>query len=271
MITIKELCINLDIPRELIPLITKCDEMLDYDILMATFKKTIDPKTSNDIVYKELITLLGEDIDGIKLLTCSLKMGLQDFENYQKRGISEKIFIDTMKCFTRFLGESKASYGHYKFDRGWWTYRQLSLRIFRIGELEYELFSANQEKQISIHIPSDASFKIENITTSIKLAKEFMAKYFSEYENAKYMCSSWLLVPKLADFLSPTSNILQFQKLFNIESCNPEPMGFIFWIYNMYTTDYDTLPTNSSLQKALKPYIMAGGKIGVAKGYLKDQ
>ena len=36
---------------------------------------------------------------------------------YQKAGISEQMFADTMKCFPRFVREHKECFGDYGFDR----------------------------------------------------------------------------------------------------------------------------------------------------------
>ena len=36
-----------------------------------------------------------------------------------------------MKCFTRFAKECKKKNGAYFFDRGWWTYRQISMKLLK--------------------------------------------------------------------------------------------------------------------------------------------
>ena len=41
--------------------------------------------------------LLGEDLDGIKILSCMLKASLNAYEVYKEKGISEEIFIATKK------------------------------------------------------------------------------------------------------------------------------------------------------------------------------
>ena len=78
--------------------------------------------------------------------------------------ISEEIYIETMKCFSRFVREHKVSYGVYGFDRGFWTPHQIEGKLFRIGELEYQI--DDEEKVISIHIPSDADLSDDRVDAS---------------------------------------------------------------------------------------------------------
>ena len=84
-------------------------------------------------------SLLGEDLDGIKILSCMLKETLHTYEIYKEKEIPEKIFFDTMKCFSRFINETFKMTGKLSFDRYWRTTRQVGCHLFRIGELEYEI------------------------------------------------------------------------------------------------------------------------------------
>ena len=46
-----------------------------------------------------------EDPRGLKILYCMLKAAVISWEKYQEQGIEEKVFDDTMKCFSRFVEE----------------------------------------------------------------------------------------------------------------------------------------------------------------------
>ena len=90
--------------------------------------------------------------------------------------ISEEIYFETMKCFSRFVREHKVSYGVYGFDRGFWTPHQIEGKLFRIGELEYQI--DDEEKVISIHIPSDADLSDDLVDASYAEQKRFFAENF---------------------------------------------------------------------------------------------
>lgn len=86
-----------------------------------------------ETTWKQLKELLAPDEKGFKMLCCMLLAASFSYEKYSAQGISDEIFTDTMKCFTRFVKEYKESYGDYGFDRDFWTGRQLSLRLFGLA------------------------------------------------------------------------------------------------------------------------------------------
>ena len=114
-------------------------------------KKTFDTKQMQESIerltaastakeaYLQLREKLQEDEDGWKMLLCQLEAVELCRENYRKQGIGEEIFVDTMRCFSRFIRECYEISGRFAFDRGWWTWRQLCMSLFRLGDLEYEL------------------------------------------------------------------------------------------------------------------------------------
>ncbi|MDO4298225.1 MAG: acyltransferase domain-containing protein [Lachnospiraceae bacterium] len=219
---------------------------------------------------KELREALGEDTDGIGMLTCMLLCTLRTYEDYRRLGISEQIFVDTMKCFPRFVGEHMASYGRYGFDRSFWTPRQIASRLFRIGELEYEMTVEEGKKVISIHIPSDAVLVREKLHDSYLCAKNFFAGKFPDYGSAEMVCESWLLAPELKYVLPEQSRILEFQKEFRLTEVAYGDNEYLEWIFKRRDIPLEQLPENTSLQRNLKKYLISGGKVGIGFGYLKE-
>lgn len=203
----------------------------------------------------------------LQMLCCQLGAALLDRETYISRGIPDSVFIATMKCFTRFLEETRHSKGRLSFDRGWWSWRQTSMRLFRIGELEYELIPG--EKIISLHIPSDANIDSACVNRSVEEAKKFMALHFPEYAGSTIECHSWLLSPALLPYLKEDSRILAFQKRFQIRHTDPQPMDILEWVFRVpEDTPMERLPENTSLQRNLKQLLLDGGSVGVADGIM---
>ncbi len=221
--------------------------------------------------WKRLRELLSPDGKGFGMLLCMLSAADITHEEYKARGIKGSIFADTMKCFTRFVREHMASYGEYGFDRDFWTWRQLSLRLFRIGELEYEKCTADDDeskRSISLHIPSDAVISRENCLGSYEASKKFFAKFYPEYTGVPVVCSSWLLSPELKKLLPENSRILQFQQLFDIKSVNKESQSFLEWVYKRKDIPLESLPEDTTLQRNMKRHLLSGGWIGDACGEL---
>ena len=210
---------------------------------------------------------------GAKEMAEQLKTALMNREKGAWQGVDQKVWLDTMKCFTRFVREREASTGELCYDRGFWTVRQAEGRLFRLGELEYELKQDKDERVISIHIPSDAKLEAGPLNESVAAAKAFFAERFPEWADLPIMCHTWLLSPKLKELLPPSSRILLFQRAFDLSSINDGDMGAVRWVFNLtdeQAKNYDvkTLPEKTSLQRSMKALILSGGAPGSAKGFL---
>ena len=209
----------------------------------------------------KLQTVLADDVDNIKMLTCMLKASADVYDIYKAKGISDEIYFATMRCYTRFINETYRTTGKLYFDRYWWTTRQAGCHLFRIGELEYEMKHINNEVIIGLHIPSDADFSPSSVDISLQRAKEFFAEYYPELANSEYHCHSWLLDGQLRDMLSVNSNILNFQNRFEIFDEGEVDTEFIEWLFNTKSTDYKSFPEKTSLQKKMKKHLLFGGVI----------
>lgn len=219
--------------------------------------------------YKELKAFLGEDEGNFKMLFCQLECARRIFDRYQEKHISESIYVDTMKCFTRFIEESNKKNGQMLFDRGWWTYRQTSMNIFRIGTLEYQFGKYEGKNAVILHIPSDADLSKEAVDHSLEQAEIFFQTYDGGYEYDTYTCNSWLLSPALEPLLSEKSNILSFQKRFDIVWEDREDKGYIEWLFQVpVDTQAKELPAVTGLQKKVKELMLNGGTVGCAYGIM---
>lgn len=241
--------------------------------------KVVDEQLKDFFIYKnmkkartELQLILGEDNDNIKMLTCMLKASVTAYEIYKLKNISDDIYFSTMKCYARFIDETYKRTGKLYFDRAWWTTRQAGCHLFRIGTLEYEKNSNNHKVTIEIHIPSDADFSPSIVNQSLENAKKFFHQYYPETKNAEYCCHSWLLDNQLKKMLKEKTNIINFQKRFEIIDSGEIDTEFIQWVFNKNftnSTDYMHLPENTSLQRNIKNHLLFGGVIRTSYGKIK--
>ena len=134
---INEICRVICLQKCVTDKVIDLDKKIDYTKAESSLTKLFS-RSSWDDGRKEIKAMLGDDPDGLKILTCMLHCAEMSYDMYKNKGISDKIFADTMKCFTRFINEHNDGYGTMQFDRDWWTARQISHNLFRIGELEYE-------------------------------------------------------------------------------------------------------------------------------------
>lgn len=262
-----ELYKKLNFPDEVIEKLSEYGQSRIGDLPENLIQRLLS-RTQWEDAIGELKTCLGDDPDGLKILweqlniVCSYSYGV-----YVRLGISEDIFIETMKFCTRFLNEYYTQSGTYKYIWAWWFPRQMSVLEFRIGVLEYE-FIDGTEKEIAVHIPSDADMCEESIKESLLRFQEFRNKFFPEWEKVKLTCDSWMIMPELETFLGENSKIVKFQKLFTIDNIDREAIWYMGWIFPGYETIDDKLPERTTLQRELKNYLLNGNKFGIAKGHM---
>lgn len=266
---IQTLCKKIELVDEMVNEIIKYDKGVDYNDYSAELNK-LNQRKSWDEGLKELKEKLGEDSTGIKVLTMMLHNSCHTYDSCINAGIKEEILIETFKAFSRFVNEHKASYGSFGFDRAFWTSRQASGNLFRIGELEYEFIEGNNghANLVSLHIPSDSNLSSKNVASSIAMARDFIARFYPDYASSEYECESWLLSPSLKELLPADSNIIKFQSLFSIYKTDPEAPDVFEWVYKNPNIKLEDAPEKTSLQRNMKHYMLKGGKIGVGFGKL---
>ena len=242
---------------------------IDSDQIERELAQMLDGDSAEEAYY-HLDAVFQGDTDHLKMLYCQMECACRIYERYLEKNIPDTIYIDTMKCFTRFIEECKKKNGRMLFDRGWWTYRQVSMNLFRIGALEYQFKKYDGENVIAIHIPSDADFSKESVDMSIEQADLFFKTYYGNYNFCKYTCNSWLLSQSLKPLLSETSNILSFQRRFRVVEEDQEDKSYLEWLFQVLPdTDIRKLPSVTGLQKKVKEMLLKGGKVGSACGIMK--
>lgn len=261
----EQLCRKINMPEEVTQKLVDIHSTLEIfpclDLLMQE-------ETWNEGL-EQLKESLGEDTVGIKRLCCMLRCALKAKSDYDRLGISEKIYVDTMGAFSRFVREHKESYGCYGFDRGSWTPRQVSGKLFRIGQLEYELTTLDGASVVSLHIPTDVDLRPEVLRPSTKEALAELYRLFPEYQGKKVYCHSWLMSPLLKELLPETSNILRFQEMFDMEPEGIPGNDVLLWVFKNPKLPKEEYPENTSLQRKLKQFFLNEGQFLEGKGYLR--
>lgn len=296
--TLQELCSMIDLPEEVTQRLLALErsgevscvsegigdlaateaESKTAEVTDSLCRALTDPERWED-ARKVLKEKNGADEDGMKMLLCMMHAMQHSHKLYIEENISDQIFADTMKCFSRFVREHMASFGTYGFDRDFWTGRQLSLLLFRLWELEFEMISpADEEAEsesskkkitLSVHIPSDADLSPESCDASFRMAESFFKEHFPEVSEGCFSCDSWLLSPALKELLPPESRIMKFQSRFEVKHWNKEADACLEWVFKRKDLPLCDLPEETSLQRKMKAYLLAGGQVGEAYGELR--
>lgn len=81
------------------------------------------------------------------------------------------------------------------------------------------------------------------------------------------MCGSWLLAPALNGLLPEDSGIRRFAGDYRIYDVDEEDQEFYEWLFGG-CKPMEELPERTSLQRAVKAHLAAGGRLGMARGIL---
>lgn len=150
-----------------------------------------------------LKSLLAPDPDGWKMLFVQLSRTRETAQRLARSGFTEEEIWSTLEAFSRFVREREAT-GFLDFDRDFWTWRQTSGRVVRLGCLEYEPL----DDCVMLHIPSDAQLTEEEVDASLTRAKK-------RWGTRAFYCDSWLLAPALDELLPTQSRIRSFRAAFS--------------------------------------------------------
>ncbi len=220
--------------------------------------------------------------DGMSHLAVMLAAAAETEERYRREGIPAEIFDATMGCFARFLRETHERTGRWAFDRAFWTYRQTSGVLFRLGVLEFEYRRAGagplpdglapDDPVLSVHIPSDAALRRGALDDSYAMARRFFAGTSRRRFGAPkaFLCGSWLLAPALKELLPEGSHIRCFASDYRLFAVEEENTEFYEWLFGGHAP-VEALPETTSLQRAVKERLARGGRIGSARGVLLER
>lgn len=222
-------------------------------------------------------------IAGLCVLASAMFGSAQRFRSW---GIPANIIDHTMGVLQRFTAEYRREFGVFGFDRGFWGWRQVCGRIFRLGALEYEYLTLSARVAdltgipegtpfLTIHIPSGTDLSREALDDSYAQARAFYPAHpeicLDHGKRPEHiMCDSWLLSPTLLTFLKEGSGIRRFAEDFQLYESEAESKGcYHFLFLKADDTNPADLPEDTSLRRAVKAHLMAGGGIGSGGGLLK--
>lgn len=121
---------------------------------------------------------------------------------------------------------------------------------------------------LNIHIPEAGPLENELVDTSLEKAKAFFA--MRNYPSTIAVCESWLLDTAVPVYAHQSKNICAFQQRFYKYSLHHGVSDTKSRICGKRFIDAqpESLPVRTSLQRGLREYLLAGGDVANASGFL---
>lgn len=279
---IQALALELGFPQPTIDPMLQAAALLPQDLPIAQLAQ---PHTA-EAAWNQIIACIPSWKEDRGMAQLAVTMGAACLARQYDRehGISDSVFLETMKCLPRFLHETRQLLGDWIYDRGFWTWRQTGGLLFRLGALEFEYRTLEQEEPLTdslkpgdpvlnVHIPSDAKLNREELDASYAWARRFFSQQtrgpWNENPVKAILCDTWLLSPTLSLLLPETSGIRIFSADYRLYHIQQDSNFFYRWLYQLPApVPYEQLPERTSLQRSLKAHLLAGGHMGTAHGCL---
>lgn len=201
-------------------------------------------------------------------------------KEYAKKGIDEKILLDTLSDIVYWTNLYSDIKNELYLGELNWLIRHVTMKVFKIGRLQYFMTPARQDIKsagikkgdnvIEVHIPAGESLNIDECKDSLNKAKEFFAKYFADYEYDYFVCNSWMLDENLKTMLDADSNILKFADLFEVVDQTPSNsiLKYTFKLNTNERTVKDAAPATAFAQK-VKDAFLSGKQFNKGVGLIK--
>jgi hypothetical protein len=123
---------------------------------------------------------------------------------------------------------------------------------------------------LGLHVPSGSPLSPAECAASLNQAGPFFERHFPDHASPLVTCTSWLLDEQLADYLPPDSNIVQFQRRFELVPGARDHDDEVFrWVFDrLPTASLDDLSPQTELEHILIRHVRAGGHWRMRTGWL---
>jgi hypothetical protein len=156
------------------------------------------------------------------------------------QGASDDVIATTFHVLARHAQVHQRKWGTTGVDAGWWMVPTLRGEFVHVGSLQFHrvhlgvgslspspwytsVESAalgvgfhDGDESLGIHIPQDAPLAPHRLDETFDLARSVLGRMWPTTQRRIATCQSWLLDDQLADPLGPTSNIVGFQRRFEL-------------------------------------------------------
>ena len=116
------------------------------------------------------------------------------------------------------------------------------------------------------HIPGGIPLDHGACGDSFRAAMDFFPRHFPERPYKAFFCGSWLLDTQLEDWLPSGSNLVRFMREFYLVPGGISERSILQTVFGNAADDLRKAPGDTSLQRAIRDHVSAGGPIDPRAG-----
>jgi GNAT-like C-terminal domain/N-acyltransferase N-terminal domain len=213
---------------------------------------------------------------------------------HRDRGIDADVSSDTIADLGRHIRLYRRRTGNVGFDEQFWLGLHFRGDLFELGRLQFNpyllatgpagpLFWYDPaaiatlgdgfrpgDPVLGVHIPESGPLTPSACDASFEAARELFARLFPAQTYRAATCTSWLMDDQLLDYLDPATNIVQFQRRFDLVpgalDADPSPVRFVF---HKELSQLDQIVPRTRLEHAIVDHIAAGRHWRMRTGCLR--
>jgi len=275
---------EIDLPQGAFDALMRQKSQMTQEEVFKICEKILDPQMTLAEKNEVIETLRLENEGDLKCMFVYLVASGGLWALYQKKGIPREIWLDTLKSITEKMITYYDAEGRWGASSYAWPLNGISMRIFRLERLAFQINFHDGEPEIyggktyidrgdcyiAIHIPDRDAFDHELCVKSYEKARWFFKTFYPELQIRYFRCQSWLLFDELKNMLKEDSNILKFQRDFEIAEQIPRPpRDVLIRLFGRDSADLGVFEAKTSLQKKMLDFLKNGGVNCAGRGYIK--
>ena len=210
-------------------------------------------------------------------------------------GIPEDVSRETLSQLGRAMAAYRVSHGKAGILLTGWEWMRFSGLLYQIGRLEVipyrlctdpsagPLFWYDEETAarlgagfrkgdaaLSVHVPATDPLSPAACDRSFALMRTAFAGVFPGETPRVATCTSWLLDDQLAEYLPADSNILAFQRRFDlVPGARDEDEALLRFVFGVpHAKELDELPQRTTLERAVVSHLRQGRHWRIRTGWL---
>jgi hypothetical protein len=203
---------------------------------------------------------------------------------HRQHNIPDDVSRATLADLGRHLAVNRRLNGEGGLDRSLWLRSHFRGALYQLGRLQFcrsrvrydpamlERLAVpfrHGDPALDLHIPEQGPLTPAACDRSLRWARAFFPRHFSAEHYRVVICTSWLLDDQLASYLAPDSNILRFQRRFNLLPDRGDgDDDMLMFVFHRTRPALDELPQRTSLQRAVIGHLQAGHHWKVRAGWL---
>lgn len=213
---------------------------------------------------------------------------------HTRRGIGGDVSWDTLADLGRHVARFRRRNGLTGLDSQFWLGLHFRGALYALGRLQFNPYRLRfgmagplfwyageaasalghgfqvGDGAIGVHIPGGSPLSPEACDESFRRAGPFFRRHFPAHDFGVATCTSWLLDDQLADYLPPESNIVQFQRRFELVPGVREDDREVFqFVFDRVPESVDELSPQTELERVLVRHIQGGGHWRIRTGWLR--